>query len=108
MYRVDPNNNPLVEPLLFVIGLPYLVPFAGWVWFGIFAFNAYKLPWWIVTPVVMWSIICSRAVPESKNLIKKDIDEQYGWITTKQQWGMVGLALLQYPTFIAAIYVLFA
>jgi hypothetical protein len=107
MYTNHPDNNPLFQYLLFIVGLPYVIPYSGWIYLGIVLFNMNKLPWWVVTPVVIWSIICSRAVPESQSLIRTDIAAQGGVVTSKEQLGMMGLSILQYPTFIAALYVLF-
>ena len=100
--------NPLVSILLFVTRLPYLLPFMGWVWFGIVIFNFGKLPWFVLIPVLGWSLICSRAVGESGELIKQGIRENDGIVTTQHELAMTLLNILQYPTFLAALYVLFS
>ena len=100
--------NPVVSLLLFVTRLPYLLPFMGWVWFGIVSFNAGKLPWFVLIPVLVWSLICSKAVRESGEVIKQQIRENDGIVTTQHEVSMVLLNITQYPTFLAAMYVLFS
>ncbi len=107
MYTNHPSNNPLVQSLLFIVGLPYLIPFSGWFYAGVVLFNMNQLPWWVVALVVFWSFVCSRAVPETQENIKKQIVEQGGVVTTNEQLAMILLSLLQYPTFLAAMSVLF-
>ena len=76
-------------------------------WFGIVVFNWQRVPWFALIPVVFWSFVCSRAVDESGEIIKSDIRENGGVVETRHEVQMILLALLQYPTFLTAAWVLF-
>ena len=99
--------NPIVSLILLIVRLPYFVPFTGWVWFGIVVFNWQKLPWFVSIPVAFWSLVCSRAVDESGEIIKSDIRENGGVVETRHEVQMIVLTLLQYPTFLTAAWVPF-
>jgi len=101
------KTNPILNILLFILHLPYLIPFMGWFWLGVVVFNWQKLPWYVLLPVVFWSWICSHAVTETGNEIKKQINENGGVVTTTNVLQMILLTLLQYPTFLTAIWILF-
>ena len=99
--------NPIASLILLIVRLPYLVPFIGWVWLGIVLFNWQRVPWFVLIPVVFWSLVCSRAVDESDEIIKSDIRENGGVVETRHELQMILLTLLQYPTFLTAAWVLF-
>ena len=105
---MDLSHLPQSVRQLLVTRLPYLLPFMGWVWFGIVLFNFGKLPWFVLIPVLVWSFICSRGVVESGEIIKQQIRENHGIVTTQHEVSMILLNLTQYPTFLAALYVLFS
>ena len=100
------ESNPIVSLILFVVGIPYLNPILGWLWFGIMIVNYSKFPWYALIPLILWSFICSKSTGESKQIIKQQISENNGVITTQHKISMIFLSLLQYPTFIAALYAL--
>ena len=99
--------NPIVSIILVIVRLPYLVPFIGWVWYGVVAFNWQKVPWYLLIPITFWSFVCSRAVPESSEIIKSDIRQNGGLVETRHEVQMILQTLLQYPTFLTAAWVLF-
>ena len=70
------------------------------------AFNWQKLPWFVLVPVLFWSFVCSQAAPESAEKIKADIRENGGVVVTRHEIGMILFNLIQYPTFLAAAWIL--
>ena len=102
----DRKANPVIGIILVIVRLPYLVPFMGWIWFGIVAFNWQKLPWFVLVPVLFWSFVCSQAAPESAEKIKADIRENGGVVETRHEIWMILFILIQYPTFLAAAWIL--
>jgi hypothetical protein len=100
------ETNPIVSLILFATSIPYLNPILGWLWFGIMIFNYTKFPWYALTLLIIWSFICSKSAGESKQIIKQQISENNGVVTTKHEISMILLNLIQYPTFIAALYAL--
>ena len=100
------KSHPIVSFLLLIVRLPYLVPFMGWIWFGIVIFNWQRVPWFALIPVVFWSLVCSKSVGESGEIIKSDIRENGGVIETRHEVQMILLSLLQYPTFLTAVWIL--
>ena len=99
----DRKSNPFIGVILLISRLPYLVPFMGWVWFGIVVFNLQKLPGYMVIPILFWSFMCSMADAE---IIKADIREIGGVVETRHEVGMILFNLIQYPTFLAAAWIL--
>ncbi len=90
--------------IAFIVNLPFWIPFSGYVWGGIVIFNFKLFPWWVLGLLFFWSFVCSKAVPESSNEIKKQMAEN-GY-TPSLSIQVIILKLLQYPTFIAAVYAL--
>ena len=90
--------------IAFIVNIPFWIPFSGYVWGGIVIFNYQLFSWWVLGLLLFWSYVCGRAVPESTNEIKKQMEENGYTPTTSIQ--VIILKLLQYPIVIAAIYAL--
>jgi hypothetical protein len=69
--------------------------------------NYAKLPFFVYCLLLFWSLCSAQAAPQSLAIIKKDIDDNGGWVTSQAKAGMLIVQLLQWPTFMAAIYSLF-
>ena len=54
--------------------------------------------------VGLLSLCSSQAALQSLAIIKKDIDENGGLVTSQVKAGMLVIQLQQWPTFLAAIY----
>ena len=93
-----------LNAILFIINIPFWIPFSGWVWTGIVIFNFKLFPWWVLLLLIFWETTLGKAVPQSENEIKKQMAETgYRPIISIQ---VIILKLLQYPIVIAAIYAL--
>ena len=89
---------------VYIINIPFWLPFSGLIWTGIVIFNFKLFPWWVLLFLIIWETTLGRAVPQTENEIKKQMAETgYKPIISIQ---VIILKLLQYPTFIAAVYAL--
>tara|TARA_B100001029_G_C14781403_1_gene296690 strand:- start:51 stop:362 length:312 start_codon:yes stop_codon:yes gene_type:complete len=96
--------NKLLFILSLIIGLPFAIPFSGFIWAGIVIFNWNIYPWWLLIFLVFWSFVSFRAVPETTKEINKQIS-QTGYTPTVYIQIII-LKLLQYPMFLSAYHVL--
>ena len=96
--------NKLLFIISLIIGLPFAIPFSGFIWAGIVIFNWNIYPIWLLIFLIFWSFVSSRAVPETTNEINKQIS-QTGYTPTIYIQIII-LKLLQYPIFLAAYHVL--
>ena len=96
--------NKLLFTLSLIIGLPYAIPFSGFIWAGIVIFNWNIYPIWLLIFLIFWSFVSSRAVPETTNEINKQISK-IGYTPTIYIYIII-LKLIQYPVFLAAYQVL--
>ena len=104
VYQSHPKSSGLWDVALFIARFPYFIPFSGWFWFGVMVVNYASYPFWVYCLLMVWSLISSQAAPQSMALIKKDIEDNNGWITSQMKIGMLGVQLLQWPTVLAVIY----
>tara|TARA_R100000734_G_C3299793_1_gene90570 strand:+ start:88 stop:390 length:303 start_codon:yes stop_codon:yes gene_type:complete len=91
--------------LWLILELPYLIPFSGLFYLGIVLFNLGSLPLWAAILIPVWSLNCFYKVPK----IKEDIDYQIALdngLTFVTIAARSLLSVLQYPTFITAMYIL--
>ena len=66
--------------------------------------NAYPFRLSISNQSGSLSLCSSQAAPQSLAIIKKDIDENGGLMTSQVKACMIVIQLLQWPIFLAAIY----
>ena len=103
-YRSDPSSSGFWDVALAIAKLPNFIPFSGLFWLGMVVVNYQKYPFIVYCLLLFWSLCSSKAAPQSLAIIKKDIDENGGLVTSQVKAGMLVIQLLQWPTFLAAIY----
>ena len=77
--------NKLLFIISLIIGLPFAIPFSGFIWAGIVIFNWNIYPIWLLIFLIFWSFVSSRAVPETTNEINKQEQRTQTLESKKQQ-----------------------
>ncbi len=91
--------------LWLILELPFLIPFSGLFYLGIVLFNPGVLPIWAAILIPIWTVNCFYKVPEIKGDIEHQIELDNG-LTFATIAAKSILCVLQYPVFIAAMYIL--
>ena len=88
-------------PLAMLTSLPYIVPFAGWLYGGVVFVNP-LIPWWIKAALLGWSCITIGGVGRSQMEIVKAGNEN--GFNNNVHAAQIYLNLIQYPMFIAFLW----
>jgi len=91
--------------LWLLLELPFLIPFSGLFYLGIVLFNIGVLPIWAAILIPIWTLNCFYKVPRIRENIEYQIELDNG-LTFTTIAAKSTLCVLQYPVFIAAMYVL--